>query len=408
MHKKILTIFLLLSLVIVTWCSGVGSESSQTWPKDWNVKVYRCDLPINECTRDMWKTALRWEWTVLVDENLQWKNSLFGLASGNVITSILSLDKLLNSSSENMFVDTRKNIISITEPTNQRCINKNTYDITLDLTYHDFHSKNKGAVEDHLKALRIKKLRDYLEWADNPKTKLQDWDVINLRFLWTIEFQGTSSPLMDKITLHYMSKCEDTDTTFELLHDTIEHNAKHSEIRLFYWLKQLESDKNADTVGWAYTSIDSIMKKVEDEFNQRYGKYSEGTFLLNHLVNNSILTQYKKNQRTILFFDWLFQLSPSDKETFVKRFGKFPASTYEFNVNNIKKYYKDWFFFKNFFIDNIFKELPVLNTLCPVGNEGKLDLYIIWMNVVNDLTVQNLMKDFYTNHLFKNCNVFYQ
>jgi len=62
-----------------------------------------------------------------------------------------------------MFVDTRKNIISITEPTNQRCINKNTYDITLDLTYHDFHSKNKGAVEDHLKALRIKKLRDYLE-----------------------------------------------------------------------------------------------------------------------------------------------------------------------------------------------------------------------------------------------------
>gem|GEM_PF-2273824 len=45
------------------------------------------------------------------------------------------------------------------------------------------------------------------------------------------------------------------------------------------------------------------MKKVEDEFNQRYGKYSEGTFLLNHLVNNSILTQYKKNQRTILFFD---------------------------------------------------------------------------------------------------------
>lgn len=367
-------------------------------------------MPKNECTRDVLQKSLAGKWSISIEEDLEGVNSLFKwFSDDSVISSILSLDNKLNVSPENIFIDKKNNTITISEPTNQRCVNRKVYDITLDLTYHDYNAKDKGQVEQYLKTYRIEQLRNYLEWLENPQIKLQEGDVINLRFLWTIEFEGASSPIMDKITLHYMSKCWDTENTFEVLHDTIEYNSRHDVIRLFYGLKKVESDKDADTVGWVYTSIDSIMEKIEDEFSQRYGKYSEGTFLLNHLINNPILTQYKKNQITMLFFDWLFQLSPSDRETFVKKYAKFPASIYEFNVKNIQNSYKETLFFKNFFTKHIFKELPILNTLCPISNEGEsLDVYIIGMNVVNDLTVQSSMKDFYTNYLLKNCNVFYQ
>jgi len=252
-------------------------------------------------------------------------------------------------------------------------------------------------------------MRSYLEWLENPKIKLQPGDIVNLRFLWTIEFKWTSSPLMDRIPLHYVSKCDDTETSFEILHNAVEYNSKHNELRLFYWFNQVVEEMTTGDIGGVYNDIDSLMAKVTYEFDQRYGKNSEWTFLLNHLVNNSILSQYKKDYITMIFFDWLFQLSPSDKKTFVNKYGNFPSSTYEFSIDNIRNSYKPWFFFKNFFITHIFKELPILTTLCPIGPDGDpLDAYIIGMNVVNDLTVQGSMKEFYSEYLFKGCNLYYQ
>jgi len=408
MSRKLIVLSLILFSFLLTGCSQSNTEISEDQSKELDVKLYRCDLPLNEC-KDKWKDSLAGEWKLLISENPKGKNGLMSFSNDADVASILSIDKQLTSSPDNLVIDRKKWIIIVSEPNNQKCLNRKIYDITLDLTYHDYESKDKWYVEEYLKTHRIGQMRSYLEWLENPKIKLQPGDIVNLRFLWTIEFKWTSSPLMDRIPLHYVSKCDDTETSFEILHNAVEYNSKHNELRLFYWFNQVVEEMTTGDIGGVYNDIDSLMAKVTYEFDQRYGKNSEWTFLLNHLVNNSILSQYKKDYITMIFFDWLFQLSPSDKKTFVNKYGNFPSSTYEFSIDNIRNSYKPWFFFKNFFITHIFKELPILTTLCPIGPDGDpLDAYIIGMNVVNDLTVQGSMKEFYSEYLFKGCNLYYQ
>lgn len=394
-------------LVFLSWCAS-NTQVTESWPKEIAVKLYRCDLPLDQC-KDIRRDSLVWEWSIFISENPKWKSSLKTFSNDSDVASILALDKQLTSSPDNLIIDRKNGIITVSEPNNPRCFNRKVYDITLDLTYHDYNAKDKWYVEQYLRTHRIGQLRNYLEWLENPNVKLQPWDMINLRFLWTVEFEWSSTPLMDKIPLHYVSKCDDTEMSFEILHNTVEYNNKHNEIRLFYWLNQVVANSNTGDAGSVYTDIDTLMARVEDEFNDRYGKNSEGTFFLNHLINNSILLQYKKNYITMIFFDGLFQLSPSDKQVFVKKYGTFPASVYEFSVDNIRNSYKQGFFFKNFFTTHIFKELPILSTLCPTGPDGEsMDLYIIWTNVINDLTVQSSLKEFYSDYLFEKCNVQYQ
>lgn len=408
MYHKFISLALIAVFLFLTWCSSTNQANIQSWPKELSVKVYRCDLPLDQC-KSVWKDSLAWEGIVLIQEDPKWKSSLKTFSNDQDIAAILSLDKQLTSSPDNLIVDRKTWALTVSEPNNPRCLNRKTYDVTLDLTYHDYNAKDKWYVEQYLRTHRIGQLRNYLEWIENSNIKLQPGDIVNLRFLWTIEFEWTSSPLMDRIPLHYVSKCDDTETSFEILHDTIEYNNRHNEIRLFYGLNQVVADSQTGDVGSTYPDIDTLMARVESEFNERYGKNSEGTFFLNHLINNSILSQYKKNHITMIFFDWLFQLSPSDRQSFVKKYWSFPASTYEFSIDNIRNSYRPGFFFKNFFITHIFKELPILSTLCPIGPDwDPLDVYIIGMNVVNDLTVQSSMKEFYSEYLFKDCNVYYQ
>jgi hypothetical protein len=92
--------------------------------------------------------------------------------------------------------------------------------------------------------------------------------------------------------------------------------------------------------------------------------------LLDHF-NNKAQSHYRENYIVAVFSDFLFQLSPADKNLLIKKYCKVNSNycdpdIYNFNEKNITSKYINGYFFKSLFTKYIFDALPGLNNLCPI------------------------------------------
>jgi len=60
MSRKLIVLSLILFSFLLTGCSQSNTEISEDQSKELDVKLYRCDLPLNEC-KDKWKDSLAGE-----------------------------------------------------------------------------------------------------------------------------------------------------------------------------------------------------------------------------------------------------------------------------------------------------------------------------------------------------------
>ena len=408
---KKLTACLLLTIFVLSWCEininnwwNTSWNNSIEWDKTYKLFTsYKCEKSnINECKRDDWKK--QWEINSITFSKDELNNFTFSKLDVNNKEQIAKLDSELWKENWKFEFEWNKVIIS---KNLQSC---KTFDISLDITYYDWHSWENGELNKYIMDNRIAKLRSFLEWENSSNIKINEWDKINLRFIWTMKENDSQANLKDLTELYYIKPCTSEEITYTIWEDDVEINNMRGEIS-YYYIVDKESQKeelNKTTV----KNMDDLIKKVSDEFYKRYWSMSVWTYLLDHL--NESLDTYKEDQTNIIISDFFFQLSDSDMDVLKKKYcNKWwdfcSKEIYQFSLNNITNKYLDKYFFKNLFTKYIFEEIPSLNNLCPKNEDWKkIEVYLLWIDSIPWLTIQDKIKDYYSNYLLKNCDVKYK
>ena len=392
---------LIMWALFLTWCGFTISEIG--WETVYNVNVYKCSKnKISECGK--------------TDRELQ----------GKVKNINFTEEELGDFKIQNLRKETQKAIlwkdidlwnkwlmeinwreVSVSK-TESSC---RTYDISLDLTYFDRATAASWEINKYLMKNRIERLKDFLKGNNDEWLVLENWDRIILRFIGLLKHWWVGTKLADITELYLWQPCLSEKTNYIVEEDLWEINDMLWEIDYFYILWDEEKSEWDKAV--SFENLDDLMKKIESEFYDRYWKMSEWTYMLDHLLWN-MPTIYKDNYITLILSDFLFQISPEDikalKSKYCTKWSSFcNDAIYEFSIDNISKSYKDKYFFKSLFTNYIFEQLPSLNNLCPKGeNWEKMKVYLLWIDWIAWISIQDKIKDFYENYLLKNCKIFYK
>ena len=403
--KKILSC-LLLTAFILSWCGSVNNWWSENVNGEKTYKVltsYKCNKSsINDCER--WDWVKQWEIKSITFAWNELNNFTFSELSESNKEGIIKLDD-----------DFEEENWELVFHWNQFTVSRNvescqTFDISLDITYYDRHSWEDGELNKYIMSNRIQKLRNFLEWDNSWNLKIKEGDKINLRFIWTMKENDSQANLKDSVEFYYKKPCTSEEITYIVKEDDVEINNMRGEIDYFYILNK-DSQKEADNKE-VVDDMDVLIEKVSNEFYKRYGSMSIWTYLLDHF--NESLSTYREWQTNIILSDFFFQLSDTDKKALKKKFcnraGEYCADDiYQYSIENITSKYQDKYFFKNLFTKHIFEEFPSLNDLCPVSWKWeKMDVYLLWIDTIPWISVQDKVKDYYSNYLLKNCNVKYK
>lgn len=286
------------------------------------------------------------------------------------------------------------------------------YDVSLDLTYFDWKSATSWEINKYLIENRLNRLESFFKWDNTQWLILHPWDKIILRFIWLLSQNWVGTALNDKISLEYV--CENEQTLYRLNNEKFEWNSMRWKFTYYYSLdKWFGWNDKQNIEGNSYTTLEGLMWRINNEFYKRYGSYSEWTYMLDHFVN-FMPSSYQDNYIVVVLSDFLFQLSPSDKKIIKNKYcsnwnNYCNDDLYEFNAWNISSKYIDWYFYKNVFTKYIFDNIPSINNLCKLSDSwDKTIVYLLWVNAISWLSNQDKIKDFYSNYLLKNCNVYYK
>ena len=397
MKKFFLVPGLLCLSLLLTWCN-------LNWIWTYTVNVWKCNKDrIVDCKKSS-------------DRTFQWKINNLQFTEDE-----LSEFKIQNLSDEN-----RKAILwKDTDLWNMWVIEVNwrevsvskietscrTYDVSIDLTYFDRATAASWEINKYLMVNRMERLKDFFKWNNDEWLKLENWDRIILRFIGLLKHWGVWTKLADVTELYLWQPCLAERANFTVKEDLWEINDMLWEINYIYilWDEEKEEWESIDS----YNNLDDIMERIQKEFDERYWKMSEWTYMLDHLLT-SMPTTYKENYITVILSDFLFQISPEDtaalKRKYCTKWSNFcNDSIYQFSIDNISKSYIDGYFFKSLFTKYIFDQLPSLKNLCPISdNWEKMKIYLLGIEWISWISIQDKIKDFYSNYLLKNCKIFYK
>jgi len=259
-----------------------------------------------------------------------------------------------------------------------------TYQVLFDLTYYDWKTWEKGTLNKEIIEKRLKVLTDFF------KENLQNWDKIILWFIWAKNQDEICDDKLDLIFGQWYT-----------LSGHFEGDTMKGTLTYYYELWE-----NNGT--WSYSNIENIMNQISEEVNTRYGIYSQWTYLLHHLRN--LLNETKENSVYLILSDFQFQLENSDVIALKNKYCSSRAwycikdSVYQVSKENLVNLYKENYYFKNLFTKLLFQNYENLNNLCPYNNK----VYLFWLKEIPWMTIQDNLKDLYSNYLLKNCEVFYK
>lgn len=394
-----------MTVFILSWCGTITNNwwiGNENGEKTYQLNTYRCYKDdIDDCKSNDWEK--QWEAKKVTFTKEELNNFKFPNLSEENRKTIIKLNNKVKWNEE-ILIDWDTATIS------NKLQSCKAYNISLDITYYDRHSGEKWKLNQYIMDNRIKKLKSFLDGDNSKNLKIKEGDKIKLSFIGTMKENNSLANLKDVIEFYYKTPCISEDTTFTIIKDDVYINNIRWIIDYYYILwESIEKWENKSEV---VKNMDELMEKISDEFFKRYWSNSVWTYLLDHF--NESLDTNKVNQINIILSDFFFQLSDTDREVLKKRFCTKGSDfcwndTYEFNLNNVTTKYLDKYFFKNLFTKYIFEEFPSLKNLCPLNSEWeKMDVYLLWIDAIPGLSIQDKIKDYYSNYLLKNCNVYYK
>jgi len=395
--KKVLFCLVLLGTCLLVGCDRSNQDQTE---KQMKLNLFQCETPniinLDDCEK-YHEELTTYTFTTEEFEDVKKHNKREELKSTQLKTIFLGWSDL---DLENAQFD--KNIISI--PTSKDC---KTYNVSFDLTYYDWKESKESNINQYAIEERLQTLKSFFEWDNQKWDKISFWDKVVLRFLWWVQGDKKSLALNDKISFYYGESCGSNSNQYEILDSELSINKMLWEINFFYILS--DNVIQSGDVENIYSSIDDLIGWIKKEVSARYGKNSNGTYLLSHLSN---MTNENITSKDVFVFltDFFFQLESEDAKKLRKKYcatnGNYcNDSIYQFSEENLSTRYTDGWFFKALFTKHVFKDLSLdLSSLCKNNNE----VYLFGISSVPWLSLQNNIKDYYSNYLFKNCEVFYK
>lgn len=407
MNKRILLVLLFFSTVLA-WCNVQLGSDITNWLSQWRwtkISIFLDDKINNEI---IWKDKQVLLNKELINNNEEIWNTLF-----------MNENNRQECKSNNFEID-----IKTTWDLRTYNESNNIYDITLDLTYFMYWNKNKDLA--NIPTQRIDRLMNYLRGNEDNKIKLELWDKIILRFLWTIGYGDINIPLNEKIEIFYQN---DSTESFEVKESIIKWHCEYNRATNEFYLKINSSDIQEDAKVYEEKKINSnfdnmvfddlksfsldiwknkkyrttdfkeLKEIISKEFKARFDtwNYSKWTYIIEYIDNSDIMEHKDiENTTTLIFSDWEFQLHP----TFAKELN-IESDINKFNFSAVSLN-EQWDKLRDFYDDLLLNEY-----LANIENNKCLDfenVYIIWVRDSLNSNFYKLAKNFYSE-LLPNCNV---
>jgi len=390
--KKIilLSTILLLSACSNNWNSQVSWGAIHWWIENYKIEVYNCaDKSLKWCSpvdkEKIWifkVSANLCQLANITDKDEINKNEILTNDWKIIWFNVDKKTKIINISAY------KKNVNSLNNDGDSKII-----DILFDLTYY---SPDNKELENEIISTREKKLKEYLE------EKLENQDKVVLRYIWTIDYgaypQHKNAVLKDIDEFQLSNNIQKIDTKYYNLTLRCKAFKRTKKLKIYTYLtnktkEQLSNKTNANSYKNKEDLISALLNKINEKYNS--GKYSYGTYFLETLSNYEDFLNsenHQQNNKYVIISDFRFQLHPIMK----KRRNIPDDVNFAFPPENISLW-KKWTTYYKFYTQ-------IVPTYFKKRCQHNENLDLIWLET-DDIEIKRVMKDYYKNFLFKNCNV---
>jgi len=269
--------------------------------------------------------------------------------------------------------------------------------IMFDLTY--FALENE--IENDVLSNRYKILKNIIsKWIWD--FKIEYWDKINIFYLWTSDYWLKSEwhknyAIVDRNNFVLKKQWSNLSWKYNISY-ICDKNKRKKRLTMYYnsqpkkslnW-KNKESDDN-----YYVSDLKSLEEEVIKVIKAKYNswEFNKWTYLLESLDKNKDFIN-GADSLNILISDMFFQLHPD------MRINKnIEWSEFDFTQDNIMKLWK----YKDYSA-LYYNDIPEYMINKCTNNE---ELYLIWIELSDNLDLKNKMKTYYKDKLFKWCRVYF-
>ena len=268
--------------------------------------------------------------------------------------------------------------------------------IMYDLTYF---WKEWSKVEEDILNNRKNLLNKIIsEWIW--KFKIEYWDKVNLSYVWTNDYWilaewHSNTAITENNTFILKDNIDNLSWEYEIKY-ICEKNKRKKTLKVYYKFQKEKNSNIEEKFNKKYLpSFEKLNEEILNSINNKYEswKYNRWSYLIESLEKNKLFINWTWSIN-ILISDMFFQIHPE-----MKKNKDIVWPEFDFDTNNILKLWK-YIEYTSFYNDILPKYLENKCT----NNE---DLYIIWIELWDNLDVKKKMKDYYKNILFKWCNVYF-
>lgn len=394
MNKKILISILILTWFFLTSCEKIIEESK------YDIQLFNCtdDWLENNCNKGK-------EWADNIWNILKTNEDVCNLSTNplennynNIFlnyTKWIDIISDINLSKSNEWINTLKFKLKKWQSSEKNNEWKKI-NIMYDLTYF---WKPWSDVEKDVLDNRKKILNSIIsDWIWN--LKLEYWDEINLSYIWTNNYWILSewysnTAITDSSIFVLKNNTDNLSWEYDVKY-ICEKNKRKKTLKIYYKLQKQKSDNVEKKFNKEYIpSFEKLNEKMLKTINNKYKswEYNRWSYLINSLDKNLNFINWTWSIN-ILISDMFFQIHPE-----MKKNKNIIWPDFDFSSNNILKLWKhiDYTSFYN----NVLPKY--LENKC--NNNEKL--YVIWIELWDNLDVKKKMRDYYKNILFKWCNIYF-
>jgi hypothetical protein len=229
--------------------------------------------------------------------------------------------------------------------------------------------------------------------------KLKYWDEIKLSYVWTNDYWAPSewhsnTAITDSNVFVLKKDTDDLSWKYNIKY-ICEKNKRKKTLKIYYKFQKQKSnfDKkfNKEYISSLEKLNDVMLKTVNDKYKS--WEYNRWSYLIDSLDKNLDFINWAWSIN-ILISDMFFQIHPE-----MKKSKNIIWADFDFGASNILKLWKRIDYTR--FYHNIIPKYLV--DKC--NSDEKL--YIIWIELWNNLDVKKKMRDYYKSILFKWCSVYF-
>ncbi|EKE28906.1 MAG: hypothetical protein ACD_2C00266G0012 [uncultured bacterium (gcode 4)] len=283
------------------------------------------------------------------------------------------------------------------------------FDVTIDLTRF-----GKWPEMELLTENRINQVQSLVDWELYDGIKMNEWDSMILRFLWTRDYwvRWKNIPLDDRIMINLAKKSSKSIkiSNIECLKNKrkkiIYLKINKSDMAVEDSSTQEKDEKNISNADKVKDEVNSkqkfvsedtqdVMEIVKKEFDIRYlsNKYAKWTYFLEFLDQSDVLDTNLKNVKTFIFSDANFQLHPNFRKNYANPNRVNLDQVWDFNSDVYNKYPRVFSgFYANLITD------PYVASIKQKCKTSK-PLYIIWTKNWTNKYFDDILENFYTKIL---------